>query len=80
MTNGSEQTAPAPLTTSTDTRNARSDKTPAAKRRTLLNLKQLIAGALLALYLASVVPSVEIAWVTAILLFTIYLFAFEVTC
>ncbi len=43
--------------------------------------KQLIAGgvfALLALYLASVVPSVQIAWVSAILLFTIYLFAFEV--
>jgi hypothetical protein len=29
-------------------------------------------------YLASVVPTVESAWVGAILLFTIYLFAFEV--
>lgn len=44
-------------------------------------LKQLVAAALfvlLGLYLASVVPSIEIAWVTSILLLTIYLFAFEV--
>ncbi len=43
--------------------------------------KQVIAGiifALLAVYLASVVPTVEIAWVSAILVLTIYLFAFEV--
>ncbi len=42
--------------------------------------KWLAAGAfaLLAGWLATVVPSVEIAWVTAILLLTIYLFAFEV--
>lgn len=32
----------------------------------------------LALYIASVVPTIEIAWVSAILIFTIYLFAFEV--
>jgi di/tricarboxylate transporter len=31
-----------------------------------------------ALYLTTVVPSTEVAWVTAILLLTIYLFAFEV--
>jgi len=46
-----------------------------------LSRKQLIAGILFgiaALYLATVVPKVEIAWVTGILLFTIYLFAFEV--
>jgi len=46
-----------------------------------LSRKQLIAGAvflLAALYLSSVVPTLEIAWVSAILLFTIYLFAFEV--
>jgi di/tricarboxylate transporter len=46
-----------------------------------LSRKQMIAGVvffLVALYLASVVPTVEIAWVTGILLFTIYLFAFEV--
>ncbi len=43
--------------------------------------KQWIAAgifALLALYLASVVPSKEIAWVVALLMLTIYLFAFEV--
>jgi len=46
-----------------------------------LSRKQLIAGILFglaALYLATVVPTIEIAWVTGILLFTIYLFAFEV--
>jgi len=44
-------------------------------------MKRLIAGALFVLlgwYLASVVPSIEIAWVSAILLLTIYLFAFEI--
>ncbi|MEJ2214505.1 MAG: SLC13 family permease [Gammaproteobacteria bacterium] len=43
--------------------------------------KQLIAAiafTLLAIYLASVVPTIEIAWVSAILVLTIYLFAFEV--
>ncbi|MCB1787906.1 MAG: SLC13 family permease [Chromatiaceae bacterium] len=47
----------------------------------LLSPKQLIAGALfmvLGLYMASVVPSIEIAWVSGILLLTVYLFAFEV--
>ncbi len=44
-------------------------------------MKRLIAGgvfAVLGLYLASLVPNIEIAWVMAILLLTIYLFAFEV--
>jgi len=36
----------------------------------------LFAGA--ALYLSTLVPTIEIAWVTAMLLLTIYLFAFEV--
>jgi di/tricarboxylate transporter len=55
-----------------------------ASRRPLrshfLNRKLVAAVlfAVLALFLADVVPSVEIAWVTAILLLTIYLFAFEV--
>ena len=43
--------------------------------------KQWIAAgifALLAAYLATVVPTVEIAWVSALLVLTIYLFAFEV--
>ena len=44
-------------------------------------VKRLIAGGIFllgALYLASVVPSIEIAWVSAILLLTIFLFAFEI--
>ncbi len=47
----------------------------------LLNSKQKIAAALfllLALFMATVVPTIEIAWVTALLLLTIYLFAFEI--
>ena len=46
-----------------------------------LNMKNIIAAvifSLLGLYLSSVVPSIEIAWVTAILILTIYLFAFEI--
>jgi len=47
----------------------------------IISLKQIIAAAIfaaIALYLATVVPTVEIAWVSAILMLTIYLFAFEV--
>ena len=50
-----------------------------AEKSTLI--KRLVAAAIfivLGLYLASVVPSIEIAWVTGILLLTIYLFAFEI--
>ncbi len=46
-----------------------------------LTLKQWIAGGvfgLLAVYVATLVPTVDIAWVSAILLLTIYLFAFEI--
>lgn len=46
-----------------------------------LDRKQWSAAAIfaaVALYMATVVPTIEIAWVSAILLFTIYLFAFEV--
>lgn len=46
-----------------------------------LNMKNVIAAVifiLLGLYLRRLVPSIEIFWVTAILLLTIYLFAFEV--
>jgi len=45
------------------------------------HLKKIIAGGiftLTAIGMAFVVPSIQIAWVTAILLLTIYLFAFEV--
>lgn len=47
----------------------------------IISRKQIIAAVIftaLALFLASVVPTVEIAWVSAILVLTIYLFAFEV--
>jgi len=46
-----------------------------------LSIKQMVAGAIFlvaALGLSQVVPSIEIAWVTGILMLTIYLFAFEV--
>ncbi|MBT8440180.1 MAG: SLC13 family permease [Gammaproteobacteria bacterium] len=46
-----------------------------------LTKKQMIAAAIFALfaaYLATVVPSIEIAWVVTILLLTIFLFVFEV--
>jgi len=46
-----------------------------------LNRRQLIAAVIFAAfvpYIATVVPSIEIAWVSGLLLFTIYLFAFEV--
>ncbi len=52
-----------------------------SKRKPLLNTKQLVAAALfaaLAAYLSSVVPSIEVAWVSGLLILTIYLFAFEV--
>jgi len=47
----------------------------------IISRKQIIAAVIftaLALFLASVVPTVEIAWVSAILVLTIYLFAFEI--
>ena len=79
MSNGSQQAAQAPLADPAP--EEQSGKHPGAKPRLGINLKQLVAGvmfALLALYLSTVVPSIEIAWVSAILLLTIYLFAFEV--
>ncbi len=45
------------------------------------SLKQIVAASVflvIALLLAMVVPSIEIAWVSAILMLTIYLFSFEV--
>jgi len=49
--------------------------------RAVLSVKQWVAAGVFAvgaLYLAQVVPTIEIAWVMAFLLLTIYLFAFEV--
>ncbi|MDH5470255.1 MAG: SLC13 family permease, partial [Gammaproteobacteria bacterium] len=59
---------------------------PADEEKTLtrpgrISIKQLVLAGIfltLALWLATVVPSIEIAWVTCILVLTIYLFAFEV--
>jgi len=47
----------------------------------IITRKQVVAAVIftaLALYLASIVPTIEIAWVSAILVLTIYLFAFEI--
>jgi di/tricarboxylate transporter len=47
----------------------------------IISRKQIIAAIIFtvfALYMATVVPTVEIAWVSAILILTIYLFVFEV--
>ena len=81
MSNGSEQAAQAPVSAPASAPQAVEEKATAAKPRAFLNRKQLIAAALFTLfglYLASVVPSVEVAWVSGILLLTVYLFAFEV--
>lgn len=46
-----------------------------------LPMKKIIAGVLFALgavWLATVTPTIQVAWVTAMLMLTIYLFAFEV--
>ncbi len=46
-----------------------------------LPMKKIVAGiifAIIALALSTVTPSIEVAWVTAVLVLTIYLFAFEV--
>jgi di/tricarboxylate transporter len=46
-----------------------------------LTWKQLMAAVIFlgaALYLSSIVPTIQIAWVTGILLLTIYLFSFEI--
>ena len=53
----------------------------ASPKVSFFSTKQIIAGivfAIMAVALAFVVPTIEIAWVTAVLMLTIYLFAFEV--
>ncbi len=52
-----------------------------AAKTALLSKKQIVALLIFVigtLYLATIVPTVEVAWVSAILMLTIYLFAFEV--
>ena len=78
MSNASDQPLPsAPHNPSDDA----PEKEMPAQPRFAVSVKQLVAGAVfaaVALWLATIVPSIEIAWVTAILLLTIYLFAFEI--
>ena len=60
---------------------ALADEEKTHSKKLIPPMKYLISAGifvLVAIYLASVVPTVEIAWVGAILLLTIYLFAFEV--
>jgi di/tricarboxylate transporter len=47
-------------------------------RLTLKQLISLILFTLFTVYLASVAPGIEVAWVLAILMLTVYLFAFEI--
>lgn len=57
------------------------DEEPTPSNPSALSTKQIIAAmgfSLLAAYLAMIVPSVQIAWVTGVLVLTVYLFAFEV--
>lgn len=60
---------------------ALADEETIAPTTSRLSPKRLIVGVvsvIAALLLAGVVPSIEIAWVCAILMLTVYLFAFEV--
>ncbi len=47
-------------------------------KRAIKRLASIVLFVMLAAFLAYEVPTIEVAWVTAILLLTIYLFAFEV--
>jgi di/tricarboxylate transporter len=72
------------MSASSETVSAQTAEQKPEKKPSLLDQftpKQLIAGALFALlaaWIATIVPSVEIAWVSGILILTIYLFAFEI--
>ncbi|MGV6827091.1 MAG: SLC13 family permease [bacterium] len=61
--------------------NTMADEEQTVSKPGIFSKKQIIAAlifAALAVYLSTVVPTVEIAWVSAILVLTIYLFAFEI--
>jgi len=61
--------------------NTIADEVQAVVKPGAISRKQIIAAVIFtafAIYLASVVPTVEIAWVSAILILTIYLFVFEI--
>lgn len=60
--------------------NTLADEEKTVSRLSFMSRKQLIAAIIFALFavmLSTVVPTIEIAWVSAILILTIYLFAFE---
>ena len=54
------------------------DRKKGTRQRVTKRLVSIAAFVVLAALLAQEVPTIEIAWVTAILLLTIYLFAFEI--
>ena len=61
--------------------NTLADEEQTISRPGIVNFKQLSAAFIFvafAIYLATVVPTIEIAWVSALLILTIYLFVFEV--
>ena len=61
--------------------NTLADEATTKPRSSNLRGRQVVAAIIFtmaALYVASIVPSVEIAWVSAILLLTIFLFSFEI--
>ena len=61
--------------------NALADEEQTTSQTGRPTLKQMIGAgifAIFAIYVAMIVPTIEIAWVSAILVLTIYLFVFEV--
>ncbi len=54
------------------------DSSASANTLSTKNIASLVVFILLGVYLASIVPTIEIAWMMAVLLLTIYLFAFEI--
>ena len=69
------------VTNTSDNKNEADLQSSTAAPKRQLPMKQIVAGGVflaLALLISQMVPSIEIAWVSAILLLTIYLFAFEI--
>jgi len=69
------------MSATTHSAGTRASDEATSPRVRFLSAKQIVAGvifAILTLALAAVVPSIQIAWVTGVLMLTIYLFAFEV--
>lgn len=69
------------VTNTSDNKNEADPQRSTAVPKRQLPMKQMVAGGIflvLGLLISQMVPSIEIAWVSAILLLTIYLFAFEI--